>query len=42
MRAGIIDSSLEPDNEVSARVNRRKSTDSKRVEYAEYVELAFL
>ena len=42
MSAGIIHGALEPDDKVSARMNRGKSADSKRIEYAEHVELSFL
>jgi hypothetical protein len=42
MSAGIIHRSLEPDNEVSAGMNGRKSRDSKRIENSKHVELAFL
>ena len=42
MVADVVHGSLEPQHEVGSRVNRRKSADLQRIEYAEDVELALL
>ena len=42
MGSRIIERSLQANHEMSSRVNSRKSTDGKRIKYAEDVELSFL
>ena len=42
MRARIFDTAFQPHDEMRARMYSGKTTDSKRIENAEYVELSFL
>lgn len=42
MRSNVFHAALQPHDEMSPRMKRRKSADMKRVKYAEYVELSFL